>query len=209
MNETSVDNATYIKSLLEDAKIAYEVVEEPVYRFNAWGFYDWTYAIYPYINRYDANGYDTFLIIFHDSKAQLMTAENMISYMLYQGVKFSDGRHHIYDPSMNIEVGLCNCLVCDNSILAVEDLIPLFESGEIYKLKGIGKVRCEQLYNNLIELGFKFNAKPINKQAEKDAMIFKSINELAEKLDKPVEEVRAILKECNIIVVKRKKKEGE
>ena len=165
--------------------------------------YEGKFDIYPYIIGKDG----TFLIIFNDSKAELMTPEKIISHMLYKGVKFSDGRHHIYDPSMGIEVGLCNCLVYDNSIFAVEDMIPLFESGEIYKLKGIGKVRREQLYNDLVELGFKFNAKPINEQAEKDAMIFKSINELAEKLGKPVEEVRDILKECGITVVQRKKKE--
>lgn len=250
--ETAVTNKEFVEIVLNNAKIAYEIVEEPVFKYVVKCF-ESVCDIYPDITGYELTRGVGFLVVWDGGKqVDFMSAKSLQEFILYEGAEMTGGLHHVKDPALGLStqvvnaliwnkniftiedtillyegaemtdgyhyvkkpgLGLStqvvNALIWNKSIFTIEDTIPLFESGEIYKVRSVDKKGREELYNTLIGLGYKFTVKAINEQAEKDAMIFKSVNELAEKIGKPVEEVQAILKECDITVVKRKKKEGE
>ena len=210
---TSVNAKEDIESMLIDAKIAYEVVEEPVYRFSikltrASGYK--TCDIYPditaYIKRYEGDGGGlSYLIIWDNKYPDFMPLVSLECHILYEIPEMVDGLHHLQDPKLGLPVKVINALTLHKHIFCIEDTIPLFESGEIYNVRSIGKIGAAALYHALTELGYEVNDyKPISK---KEAFTNQSINELAEKLGKPVEEIEAALKETDIVVVKRKKKE--
>lgn len=206
--ETAVPNKEFVEVMLNNAKIAYEVVEAPILRIVVKCF-EITCDIYPDVTGYESTRGLGFLVVWNDRHADFKSTKSLQEFILCEGAEMTGGLHHVKDPALGLSTQLVNALIWNKNIFAIEDTIPLFESGEIYKARSIGKKGRESLYNTLVDLGYRFTVKPINKQSEKDAMIFKSVNELAEKLGKPVEEVQSILKECDITVAKRKRKEEE